>query len=197
MRALSDDEIAAFRARVRDAAARLFAEHGAAGVTMRRIATALGCSAMTPYRYFADREAIMAMLRADAYDRLATALEEAFAEPGTALERSAAVYRAYVAFALEDPSSYRLMFDETRPTVADHPDLARAALRAQAMMSAHVELLVAEGVVAGDPSLIGHMLWAATHGTLTLQLAGKLDPRIDPTALRAAQRAALLKALAP
>jgi hypothetical protein len=43
-------------------------------------------------------------------------------------------------------------------------------------MSAHVKDLVASGDLAGDPEQIGAMFWAATHGAVVLELAGKLPP---------------------
>ena len=45
-------------------AERLFAEHGVEAVTMRQLAAALGVSPMTPYRYFKDKDAILAAVRA-------------------------------------------------------------------------------------------------------------------------------------
>ena len=75
---LSTAEIADFRERLCDAAERLFAEHGAEAVTIRQLAAAVGVSSMTPYRYFKDKDAILAAVRARAFDRHAEALEHAY-----------------------------------------------------------------------------------------------------------------------
>ena len=52
---LSDAEIQDFRHRMLFVAERAFAEQGIEGVSMRQLAQQLGCSAMTPYRYFRGR----------------------------------------------------------------------------------------------------------------------------------------------
>jgi AcrR family transcriptional regulator len=174
---LSDSDVTGFRDRACAAAARLFAAKGPQGVTMRELASALGVSAMTPYRYFRDKDDILAAVRARAVDRFSETLELAYAGPGTTLERSRAKRDAYVRFALEEPETYRLMFDLSQPTEEDYPDLVRAMARARATMTTHVRDLVAEGTLSGDPELIGHVFWAALHGAVTLHLAGKLSPQ--------------------
>jgi AcrR family transcriptional regulator len=177
-RVLSANDVSDFRERLCEAAAGLYAAKGPGGVTMRELASALGVSPMTPYRYFHDKDEILAAVRTRAFDRFAEALEKAGAGPGTAPERSHAVGHAYMRFALEEAPSYRLMFDLSQPSEDAYPDLIRAMTRANATMTAHVRSLVDEGYLQGDPELIGHVFWAATHGAVSLQLAGKLDPRI-------------------
>jgi AcrR family transcriptional regulator len=132
---------------------------------------------MTPYRYFRDKDDILAAVRARAFDRFAEALEMAYAGPGSVAERARAKRDAYVRFALEEPATYRLMFDLSQPTKDEYPDLVRAMARARATMTSHVRDLVAEGVLSGDPELIGQVFWAALHGAVTLHLAGKLSPQ--------------------
>ncbi len=41
---------------------------------MRQLAAELGCSPMTPYRYFKDKDEILAAVRAAAFDRFSEAL---------------------------------------------------------------------------------------------------------------------------
>src|ERR1700735_4852335 len=65
----------AVRERLCDAAARLFLEEGEAALSMRRLAAEVGCSPMAPYRHFADKQALIAAIRAQAFDRLADALD--------------------------------------------------------------------------------------------------------------------------
>src|ERR1700754_5011566 len=62
-KALSENETEAFRERICESAARLYVEEGPAAVTMRRIATELGCGTMTPYRYYPSKESIMTAVR--------------------------------------------------------------------------------------------------------------------------------------
>ncbi|MFZ5668328.1 MAG: TetR/AcrR family transcriptional regulator [Pseudomonadota bacterium] len=194
-RLLSESDVADFRERLIAAAERLFAEHGPDGVTMRQLAAALGVSPMTPYRYFKDKDAILAAVRASGFARFATAMEEATRVSADGVDRSEATGRAYVRFALGHPDAYRLMFDFSQPNEADYPDLVEATGRARAMLIRHAEGLVAAGEAQGDPVMIAHILWASLHGGLVLQMAGKLSPDVDPSALRRESFATLLRGL--
>jgi AcrR family transcriptional regulator len=183
---LSDQEIAEFRARLCDAAATLFAEKGHADFALREVARALNVSPMTPYRYFRDKDEMLAAMRARAFAKFAKALETAYRSGGDeaggaadANSRATAEADAYVRFALADPVSYKLMFDVTQPDSGEYPELEKAAERARRTMTDYVHPLIESGVLAGDPELIGHIFWAALHGAVMLHLAGKLGPDYD------------------
>jgi AcrR family transcriptional regulator len=173
-RTLTDTEVEDFRDRLCDAAAQLFATRGREGFTMRDLASACGVSPMTPYRYFKDKDAILAAIRARAFNKFSQALEEACAMPGEATARAGAAGEAYIRFALEDPTSYKLMFDLSQDD-ANYPELAQAGKRAQRTLTRHIHPLVEQGLLAGDPDLIGHVFWSMLHGALMLKFAGKLD----------------------
>lgn len=178
------EEIAEFRERLCEAATRLFVAHGAEGFTMRMLAAEVGCATMTTYRYFRDKDELLAAVRAGAYDRFSQALEQAAQAPGDSRAKSAAVGEAYVAFALANREAYRLIFDMSPPDGERFPDLARAAARAHDTMTAYVRAMIDEGVLAGDPELIGRMFWAAIHGVVQLELSGALPPGPGADALR-------------
>jgi AcrR family transcriptional regulator len=175
-RVLSDTDVADFRERLCEAAERIFAERGPDAVTMRQLAAELGVSPMTPYRYFEDKDDILAAVRANGFNRFAEALEAARASAPGARARGQAVGEAYVTFALGHPHSYRLMFDFNQPHTEKYPELAAAGQRAQKTMTGHVEDAMAEGLMVGDPQQIGLMFWAAIHGAVILELAGMLPP---------------------
>ena len=180
-RVLSEAEVGEFRERLIDAAERLFAAHGLEAVTMRQLAAELGVSPMTPYRYFADKDAILAAVRARAFNRHAEALEAARAGKTRGLHGSTSVSRAYVRFALDHPEAYRLMFDVEQANSADYPELAAAGERSRATMTAYLRDLIEAGELASDVDveLIGHMFWSALHGPIQLQLAGYLKAPYD------------------
>ena len=183
-RVLSETDVADFRERLCEAAERLFAEHGPDGVTMRQLAAELGVSPMTPYRYFKDKDAILAAVRAGGFNRFAARLEAAYDSEDDPLARTRAVGDAYVDFALGEPAAYRLMFDLMQPHEAEYPELVAAEARALATQRRHVQGMVDAGVLKGDVKMLAHMFWSILHGTLVLQLAGKLSPDIDPSELR-------------
>lgn len=183
-RNLTPEDVAQFRDRLCDVAEHLFAQHGAEAVTIRQLAGALGVSTMTPYRYFTDKDAILAAVRTRAFDRHAQALETARNAPGASpVAKSAAIGAAYVRFALENPEAYKLMFDIRQPNAADYPDLVRAGERSRATMTAHLHDLAAAGLFDGDPDYVGHLYWAALHGPIMLQLSGMLNAPLDAPAL--------------
>lgn len=195
-RVLTEADVADFRERLCGAAERLFAEKGPDAVTMRQLAAELGVSPMTPYRYFRDKEDILAAVRTNGFNRFAEALETARNTARGARAKGAAVGEAYVDFAFEHPHTYKLMFDLNQPHEADYPDLVEAARRARETMSAYVKDLVADGVLAGDPEQIGVMFWAAAHGAVVLELAGKL-PAGAARELHRAMNSAMARGLRP
>jgi AcrR family transcriptional regulator len=173
---LSSQDIADFRERLCDAAEKQFAAHGLEGVTMRALAAELGVSPMTPYRYFKDKEDILATVQTRAFDRFAAALEAEATPDAATFARNAS--RAYVRFAFENPEAYRLMFDIAQPCQEKYPALIAASERARKTMTGYVRALVDAGVIEGDPELIGHVYWATIHGLVMLKLADKFSPAL-------------------
>lgn len=173
-RTLSESDVADFRERLCQAATDIFVHKGPEGLNMRDLAAKLGVSAMTPYRYFKDKDEILSAIRTRAFNIFADRLEAALAMPGTPPEKSRAVGNAYVQFALDQPCCYRLMFERPSPRMTPLPELFAAERRARATMTDHVRLMVREGHVKGDPQLIGPVFWAGLHGVVTLHLAGAL-----------------------
>src|ERR1700691_1580342 len=168
-RTLSPADLDAFRTRLCDVAEKLFAAHGPDGVTMREMADALGVSSMTPYRYFKDKDAILAAVRTRAFNQFAAAMESA---RQNAKARSG---NAYVEFALAHPAAYRLMFDVSQPTFADYPELVAAMGRALLTMGGHLRELAAAGLFKGDVELVAYVFWSTMHGAVMLELAGLLE----------------------
>lgn len=180
-RVLSADDVSNFRDRLCQAAERLFAEHGPDAVTMRQLAVELGCSPMTPYRYFKDKDAILAAVRAAAFDRFADALEKAYVDSQGADpdQRSEAVGRAYVTFALTQSHAYRLMFDLMQPGEDAYSELVAATDRARATMTHHLHGVLQDAEFKTRGTLVAHVYWASIHGVLMLHLADKLAPGVE------------------
>jgi AcrR family transcriptional regulator len=176
---LSPAEIEAFRERLCDVAEHQFAEHGPDGVTLRQLADALGVSSMTPYRYFTDKDAILAAVRTRAFQRFSQAMEDARG-PGSVVKRPG---HAYITFALENRAAYRLMFDTQQPTFEAYPELVAAMERARRTMGAGLRQLAEHGTFLGDVELSAHTIWSVLHGAVMLELGNLLKPPLDAYAI--------------
>src|SRR5436305_2789756 len=172
-RELSASEIEDFRDKLCDAALEIFAEKGVEGLTLREVAARLGVSPMTPYRYFKDKDDILAAVRARAFNDFAGALENAVARGKDPIGKSRAAGDAYVDFAFQNANAYWLMFQvRQQDREAKDPNLQLAVERARATMTYHVERLIEAGILEGDAELVGYVFWAALHGLVMLELSG-------------------------
>ncbi len=181
---LTEDQVDACRARIRAVAERQFATRGLAETSLRSIAAELGWTAASLYRYFRNKNELLAMTRAAAHNRFAQRLEEAYAGPGDLWDRSRAVGQAYVDFAFDEPNAYQLMFAFAQPDEDKTDALREAELRSRLMLTSYVEDMVASGLLQGDPAVLGHVYWAGIHGLVVLAMAGKLDPGVPFDLLR-------------
>ncbi|MEU7901570.1 TetR/AcrR family transcriptional regulator [Actinoplanes sp. NPDC049118] len=132
--------------------------------SLRAVARRAGVSPNAPYRHYEDKEALLSALAGCGFDRLADRLEASADLAGMA--------RVYVAFALEHPGLFRLMYG--RPT-------------ANAAWARTAEILASR--VATPALQVG--AWALVHGLAVLLLDGKLECS-DPDALVRTTVAAVL-----
>ncbi len=154
-------------------AAVLLNEGGQDALSLRALARRAGVSPRAPYRHFADKEALLTALAAEAFAAFGEALAraDAAAEPGRELEAQAI---AYVRFGLEAPGRFRLMFGPRR-VVADE-ELALAKQGAFGVLQARVDVLAG----ANDDSraqAVGY--WSLAHGLTVLFLDGRVRDELD------------------
>ena len=143
-------------------------------LTMRGIASALGCSAMTPYRYFENLEEIIALVRAEAFRRFADEQKKAFEASEGAEDCLHKLKHAYIQFALREPELYTIMFELPREEDQNYSELKTQSRRGFSYLVLATESAVEQGFMQGDPLTIAHVLWANTHGLVSLHLSGKL-----------------------
>jgi AcrR family transcriptional regulator len=127
-----------------DAAVTLIDIRGREALTMREAARRAGVSEAAPYRHFANLDELLGAVAIEGFDMLLADLDAA----GSAKE----VGQAYLAFAVDFPGRYELMFDR----LADRKSATR-----RKQLVRHVEELVER---AGG--------LAALHGAVSLSLAG-------------------------
>lgn len=173
-RRLAPAEIDAFRDDLCGVATRLFAERGVEGVTLRALARELGCSPMTPYRYFRNKEEIFLAVRCQAFRRFGARVERAARRRRDPVERLRGLCAAYVRFALDEPHAYRIMFQLDQPEGPPPPELEEVTYASWLPLLRTLEEAVEGGRLLGNPTTLAHLCWVQVHGAVTLHLAGKL-----------------------
>jgi AcrR family transcriptional regulator len=171
------------RERILDAARRIVMREGFGALSMRKIADAIEYSPATLYLHFASRDEIARALCTEGYAQLLATLEPLLpiADPA---ERLKAIGRAYVAFGVGHPETYRLIFMED-PTytgaalvsAADaDDDSGDAAFR---LIADSIDALIAAGrMPAGSDSFVcAEAFWATMHGIVALRLTCPVFPR--------------------
>jgi len=124
-------------------------KEGLAGLSVREAARRAGVSHSAPYRHFADREALLEALVAEGLAQLNTALKN---RAGRELGE------AYVAFALEHPQRFRMMFSGPRANTGLQSRFAESF--------AHL---------GADAAPAGAAAWSLVHGLASLILEGRLE----------------------
>lgn len=172
------------RQRILETSRALLDAEGWAALSLREVARRAGVTHQAPYHHFADREAILAELVTEGFQRLADRLAQANDRAARASRQATAVAsgEAYVGFALEHPGVFRVMF---RPDLCDQ---ARFPAAVAAGARGHGELLRLVQLLHGDaasPSLAS-LYWAQVHGLACLLIDGPLGQALPTRRARLA-----------
>lgn len=163
------------RGRILAEAGDLFVAHGAEGVTMRGLAQRIGVTPMALYRHFPSREELLQAVYEEGHAAFLGYLNRSLAE-ATAGRRLLESGRQYLAFAVDHPREYAVMFMEHVPMPEGGPAtqhwLDAATFR---FLVDRIRDCQAGGELAGgDPEEVALSIWAHVHGLASLFLAGKI-----------------------
>jgi AcrR family transcriptional regulator len=163
-------------------AVRTIHAQGAAALTLRGVGDRLGVSRSALYRHFADKQALLHEVAQEGFRMLRAALVDAWGRGGR--RGFDAMGRAYVQFAVDHPSHYRVMFGggETHaaPEGSDEGGAAFQVL-VDAILSEHA----AGRLRRDDPQQLALHIWALVHGIAMLALDSLLPPGTSPEGLAA------------
>lgn len=157
--------------RMIDEGARILAEQGPAGLSLRRLAAACGTSTMAVYTRFGDKPRLLAAMHRAGFARLGDRLRVTADDPLTTL---AELGRAYRLAALDSRHLYGLMFGTLPPEVTLDEEDGKAAAATYTPLVERVREAVTAGILVGEPDRIALHLWVVAHGMVSLELSGQL-----------------------
>jgi AcrR family transcriptional regulator len=159
-----------------DATLHLVEQHGPQGFTLRAAARAAGVSPGAPYHHFEDKDALLAAVGEEGFELFGTALRQAASAPAPSPRmRAQNVGVAYVLFAIEHPTRFRVMVGYGVQARMKHGKLAGAALNAYQLVR---DVLVhglkgkSNDEAITDAEVLGW--WSIVHGLAFLAIDGHL-----------------------
>lgn len=162
------------RTRILDAARALCFRDGPEGISTRKVAERVGCSATAIYLYYRNLDDLLHDLRMEGFTLLVRFLKEAD-EGGDALAGVAALGRAYWRFGAEHPNYYELMFFHRFRRVP-RADVVQREMYALMLLRDVVKGGMERGEIRGDldAMTVTNALWAEIHGVTSLAVSGRL-----------------------
>jgi AcrR family transcriptional regulator len=161
-----------------EAALSLVEEHGVKGLALSDAAHRAGVSVAAPYRHFKDKEALLAEIAAEGFVLFRDALARAAqTNPKDKVQRLVEMGVAYVDFALEHRSHFKVMWESGIPK-ENYPEVGKAGQEAYLLLEkAAIDLL--PGAPAGRQQALVAAAWSMVHGYASLTLESEL--RADVT----------------
>ncbi len=176
----------ALRQALIDAAEAVIAERGLDRFSLRETARRAGVSPAAPAHHFGDVRGLLTAIAAQAFADLADALEKADGSTGPDREaRIKAQGLAYVAFALDRPARFDLMW---RKALLDNkdPHLSEAGDRAFEVLDRIARPEGIPSLGSRDPALAPSIAaWALVHGFARLAIDGAFGAEQDSAQIAA------------
>lgn len=157
-----------------DAALTLIGERNNAELSLREVARRAGVTYAAPYHHFADKSALLAAVASEGFEKMLAGMEAAVARRRTLEAELRALAEAYLRFALDHPSHYRVMFLPEVKGAAGADALHCIADRAYEVFLERVRRAQPE-VQATDHDIAAITAWSTLHGLALLAIDGTLQ----------------------
>jgi AcrR family transcriptional regulator len=159
------------------AAISLIEQAGSAdAISLRAVAKEVGIAAPSVYAHFEDLDALLLAVLKQLFDQLIAlrneAEEAAAAAGGGPWERLRAAIFATIRFGLERPGHYKMLYEGRVITGLSDPTAAAFGRPIQLRVAALIREILAgaRGREEKDAERLALLLWASSHGVISLQI---------------------------
>ncbi|MBK8396645.1 MAG: TetR/AcrR family transcriptional regulator [Leptospiraceae bacterium] len=155
-----------------EAGVTILAEEGIKNLSLREAARRAGVSHTAPYRHFEDKDALLAAIAEEGFNRLILKLEEGIAKhPTNPLQRHYAIGEAYVQFAIENPNHLQVMFGNVLEDYKKYSNLKQVSEKSFSLLVETIKDCQKAGIVKKTNALqLALVAWSAIHGLSMLAI---------------------------
>lgn len=149
---------------------KILTEEGVNGFSLRKVARAAGVTHSAPYAHFADKQALIAAISTDGYQKIFNrfvATRKAY--PKDPLRQFIEIAWAYVSFGFDEPEHFKITFSASVEREREFPDLIEMTGKTFNELKQLVLRCQAAGLIdQGDADLMALTIWSLVHGFVNL-----------------------------
>ena len=158
----------------------ILAEQGGGALSLRKVASRAGVSHAAPYAHFTDRQDLIAAISTDGfqqlYERITAVVED---NPNDLANRLVEVAWAYVQFAMENSSLFKLMFSGILEIENKYPEFVNISHKNFLQLVDLVQKCQQGGLLHPGPAdVLALSVWSLVHGFVSLLLEKQISHTI-------------------
>lgn len=161
----------------------IIAERGLGALNAREVANGIGVAVGTLYNVYGSLDQLVQRLNARTLDRLCDRLETEAAKASGPEDQMAAMARAYIDFANEQPKVWRAVFDHQPAGANERADWYAASIERIATLAITILGPIFAPEQRRAARRVATIIWSSVHGICALAQGGNLrhvthaDPR--------------------
>lgn len=162
-------------------------KEGVETISVRALAREAGVAHRAAYQHFPDKDALVAAVLAEGYDRLEKRLSAAVASLKKPEDQLIAIGKAYAAFAFAEANMFLAMSGPRLNQAGEFPDLEAALRRSWRLITEPIGQGVESGVFGiGDRNAAAAIFWGGLQGVIAQAVLNRIK-------LKAAERTAFFE----
>jgi AcrR family transcriptional regulator len=159
---------------VLDRAAAIIAERGVSALNARELAQGAGIAVGTLYNIYGNLDRLVLRVNARTLDRLCDRLEAEALEADSPFDQMAAMARAYIDFADEQPLVWRSVFDHQSAGDSARADWYSSSIERIATLAIRILSPIFPANQTRAARRVATIIWAGVHGICALAQGGNL-----------------------
>jgi AcrR family transcriptional regulator len=158
----------------------ILAEEGGGALSLRKVASRAGVSHAAPYAHFGDRQDLIAAISTEGFRQLYEQIKDVVeANPHDLVNRLIEVAWAYVQFAMQNSSLFKIMFSGILQEENKYPEFVKISHENFLLLVHLVQECQQAGLLRPGPAdVLALSVWSLVHGFVSLLLEKQISHTI-------------------
>lgn len=157
------------------AAELILVSHGMPGLTMRKVADAIGYTVGNLYLLFDNQDQLLVAVNERTADAVYVSLRDAIEDAADPKAQVREIAAAYIEYAMKHASRWRLMFEHNLPVGSPRPRAVELRIKRMFELVESALAVHLPGATGASLRLNATALWSGVHGICVLAVTGKLQ----------------------